>query len=115
MEHLNSLNLQKNDTVTLTITAITNEGSGVGRICGEPGAAEAGNGFVVFVPFSAVGDVLEVKILKTQKTYAYGKIAGIITSSPDRIEPDCAAFSRVGSCGGCDFRHMTYAAELQAK
>ena len=66
----------------------------------------------IFVPLSAVGDKLRVKILKTAKTYAFGKIEQILEASKDRISVDCSQFVR---CGGCTFRHMSYKAELQAK
>lgn len=46
--------LNKNDVVTLEITALTNEGSGVGHY----GADENSRGMAVFVPFTAVGDVI---------------------------------------------------------
>ena len=94
--------MNKNDIITLEITALTNEGSGVARH----------NGMAVFVPFSAVGDVSECRILKVQKSYAYAKIERIITQSADRVVPDCDAF---GKCGGCCLRHITYEAELKAK
>ncbi|MBR3921313.1 MAG: TRAM domain-containing protein, partial [Oscillospiraceae bacterium] len=58
----------KNDITELNITDITDEGNGVGKA----------DGIAVFVPFSAVGDKLSVKIVKTQKTYAYGIIDKII-------------------------------------
>ena len=92
----------KNDIVRLSIENITGEGSGVGRY----------DGMVVFVPFSAVGDLLDVRIVKTGKSYCYGKIEQIITPSPDRVSPDCKVF---GKCGGCAFRHISYEAELRAK
>lgn len=81
---------------------MTGEGSGVGRF----------EGMAVFVPRAAPGDVLEVKIVKVQKTLAYGRIETIQHPSPDRIEPDCAVS---GVCGGCAFRHITYEAECQIK
>ena len=94
--------MQKNQIITLEITALTNEGSGVGRY----------EGMAVFVPFSAVGDVISCRVLKVLKSYAYGKIEQIITPSPDRVENTCPAF---GKCGGCVFRHISYEAELAAK
>ena len=94
--------MKKNDIVTLEITALTSEGSGVGRF----------EGMAMFVPFSAVGDVVSCRIVKMQKSYAYGKIEEIITPSPYRTENDCPAF---GKCGGCAFRHIRYSAELRAK
>lgn len=92
----------KNQIITLEITALTNEGSGVGRY----------EGMAVFVPFSAVGDVIECRVVKVLKSYAYGRIERIVAPSPDRVENTCSAF---GKCGGCAFRHITYEAELAAK
>ncbi len=97
--------MKKNDIVTLEITALTSEGSGVARVDGL-------NGIVVFTPFTAVGDVIEARIVKCLKSYCYAKIERIITPSPDRIENTCPAF---GKCGGCVFRHISYEAELRAK
>lgn len=94
--------MTKNQIVTLEITALTNEGSGVGRF----------DGMAVFVPFSAVGDVISCRIVKVLKNYAYGKIEQILTPSSDRVENTCSAF---GKCGGCAFRHISYEAELAAK
>lgn len=94
--------MKKNDIIELKIEGITNEGCGIGRC----------DGMVVFVPFSAVGDILEVKLLKVNKSHSYGKIESIICPSPDRIPTDCKVF---GKCGGCSFRHISYEAELRAK
>ena len=96
------MELKKNQTVKLEITGYTAEGNGVGRW----------GGVAVFVPLAAAGDVLEVKILKTAKTYAFGKIEKILTPSEDRVEQDCRPFRM---CGGCAFRHIRYEAELKAK
>jgi len=92
----------KNDIIELDITDITDEGNGVGR----------NDGIAVFVPFSAVGDKLSVKIVKTQKTYAYGIIDKIIVPSEDRIESNCPVFKK---CGGCSLRHISYKSELSVK
>ena len=97
------MNLVKNDIIKLNITSATAEGSGVGK---------TEDGIAVFVPLSAVGDELEVRILKTKKTYAFGKIENIITPSSARIEADCPQFSK---CGGCTWRHISYEEELKIK
>lgn len=94
--------MNKNDIIQLTIENITGEGMGVGRY----------DGMVVFVPFTAVGDVLDVRIVKTGKSYCYGRAENITAPSPDRVSPDCEVY---GKCGGCAYRHMTYEAELHAK
>lgn len=97
------MKLNKNDAITLEITGYTSDGSGVGH---------SKDGIAVFVPLAAKGDKLEVKILKTAKTYAFGKIEKILEPSNDRIKPDCPQFSK---CGGCVYRHISYRAELEAK
>lgn len=101
--------LAKNDIVTLEMTALTGEGSGVGHFR-EDGSD--GRGMAVFVPCTAVGDVISCRIVKVLKSYAYGRVENIITPSPDRIENDCPVY---GKCGGCCFRHISYEAELRAK
>jgi len=94
--------LKKNEIITLEITDITNEGNGVGRA----------DGMAVFVPETAVGDVLKVKIVKVLKNYCFGIVDKIITPSADRIEVDCPHFPK---CGGCSFRHISYESEAKLK
>ena len=96
------MDLKKNDIVTLEITGTTSEGSGVGKY----------NNTAIFVPATAEGDKAEVIIVKTAKTYAFGKVKSILKPSPDRVESDCAVSA---PCGGCVFRHISYEAELRIK
>ncbi len=105
--------LQKNDSISLDIIGATAEGSGVGRYR----ESEDDTGIAVFVPFTAVGDRIRCRIVKVQKTYAYGRLETLEISSPDRISEgelreDCAVF---GKCGGCTWRHIQYEAELRYK
>lgn len=94
--------LTKNQIIPLTINTLSNDGNGIGRFEGQ----------AVFVPFTAVGDILSVKIVKVCKSYAFGIIEEIIESGAGRIPADCPIF---GKCGGCCFRHISYEAELRAK
>ncbi|MBQ8134986.1 MAG: 23S rRNA (uracil(1939)-C(5))-methyltransferase RlmD [Clostridia bacterium] len=96
------MELKKNDIYTSEITDYTIEGSGVCKI----------DGVAVFVPGACVGDKAEIRILKTAKNYAYGKLEKLIEASKDRTESDCIIS---GKCGGCTFRHISYEAELQFK
>lgn len=95
--------MTKNDIIELHITSLTSDGDGVAR---------TGEGVVVFVPNTAVGDVIDALILKVKKNVAYAKVNRIVTPSPDRIQPDCPVAAR---CGGCVYRHISYDAELCAK
>lgn len=94
--------MNKNEIIRLSVTALTNEGFGFGKH----------DGMAVFVPFTAVGDEIEAKVVKVNKSYAYARVENILSPSPDRVENLCPAF---GKCGGCAFRHISYEAELCAK
>lgn len=94
--------LSKNDYVEIKIEALGAEGEGIGRIAG----------MAVFVEGGIPGDLLEILIVKTKKTYCYGKLIKIIAPSPDRVEPVCPVFRR---CGGCVLQHMEYPKQLEYK
>lgn len=100
----------KNQLVELTVTGMTGEGNGVARYTSEDVPEP---GFVVFIPFTAVGDRVLCRIVKVQKTHAFGRVEELITPSRDRVgKQDCAVFGR---CGGCAWRHITYEAECRYK
>lgn len=94
--------VSKNQKITLKITALTNEGNGVGHHDGQ----------AIFVPATAPGDEAEVIIGRAKGRYAYGILQNVITASPARIESPCPVFKQ---CGGCQFQHITYEEELKAK
>ena len=95
--------IKKNDIIKLEVTSAISEGSGVGR---------TEDGIAVFVPMTAVGDTVSARILKVKKTYAFGKTEELLTPSPSRVEPDCPQYAQ---CGGCVWRHISYAEELKVK
>lgn len=94
--------LKKNEIITVTFDGYTSDGLGVAHYNGE----------AVFAANAIAGETCRVKIVRAEKTKAYAKILECDASSPERIDPDCPYFGR---CGGCDFRHMTYAEELRLK
>ena len=94
--------MKKNEIYEAEIIDYTTEGSGICRI----------DGMAVFVPNTAVGDRCEIRIVKTEKRFAYGRLEKLLSPSPDRVSPDCGVF---GKCGGCTFRHISYEAELRFK
>lgn len=67
---------------------------------------------VLFVPYAAVGDVCDIKILRSRTSFAEGTIERLITPSPVRIEPKCEHF---GICGGCKWQHVPYEEQLKFK
>ncbi len=94
--------LKKNQVEEAVITAMSSDGNGIAKL----------DGMVVFVPYTAVGDRLKIKIVKVQKNYAFGIIQEILTPSADRVEDGCPIYQK---CGGCAFRHISYQAELRHK
>jgi tRNA/tmRNA/rRNA uracil-C5-methylase (TrmA/RlmC/RlmD family) len=68
--------------------------------------------FVVFVPFVLVGEVVEVEITEVKRNFARAKLIRIEKPSPERVEPACRYF---GKCGGCQYQHVEYAAQLRLK
>ncbi len=94
--------LKKNEIYEAAMTGFTSEGAGVCRIKGR----------AVFVPRALPGETWRVRIVKVTKTAAFGRGEERLTTSPERVEPDCPNFGR---CGGCNLMHMSYAAELQMK
>ena len=93
---------KKNDLVALEITDLTEEGQGVGKC----------DGLVFFVKGSVMGDVVEAKILKVKKNYAYAKVEKLLEASPYRVTPLCPV---AGKCGGCQLQHLSYEKELAWK
>lgn len=87
---------------SVKIDSLSFGGSGVGRISGK----------VVFVPYSAPGDDIKVRITKETKGFAEGDIVEFISASPLREDPPCPLHS---ICGGCNWLHIPYKEQLKAK
>lgn len=94
--------MQVNDRMKVKIESIAFGGDGVGRV----------NHFVVFVPFAAEGDELEIVITQVKKRFLRGRIFRIITHSPWRVRPLCPYY---GECGGCCYQHLDYPYQLAVK
>ena len=92
----------KNTLARLSIESLSSDGSGVGRMDGK----------AVFVPATAPGDEVTVKIVKDMGRYAFGIVEELHVPGPGHIQPDCPMYR---PCGGCCFRHLDYQTEAQAK
>jgi tRNA/tmRNA/rRNA uracil-C5-methylase (TrmA/RlmC/RlmD family) len=68
--------------------------------------------FVIFVPFVMIGEDVEVEIIEVKKRFARAKLLKVISQSPERVTPPCPYF---GDCGGCQYQHIDYAAQLRIK
>ena len=92
----------KNQLIQVEITDIGTDGEGIGKI----------DGFTFFIKDAVIGDVVEAKVMKAKKNYAYARLEKVVTPSSFRVEPKCA-FAR--SCGGCQIQAMSYEKQLEFK
>lgn len=88
--------------IELEITDLADSGDGVGRWDDR----------VVFVPDTVPGDFVAVRLLQVKPTFARGKILSILEDSPNRVRPGCIVADK---CGGCQWQHVDYSAQLLAK
>jgi 23S rRNA (uracil1939-C5)-methyltransferase len=89
--------------VELRIDSLAAGGDGVGRLP---------DGRIAFVPYSAPGDRVRVRVVESRARFARARVEALLEAGPARVDPVCPAF---GSCGGCAWQHVDYAAQLEAK
>jgi 23S rRNA (uracil1939-C5)-methyltransferase len=70
------------------------------------------DGKAVMVPGSVVGDLLDVELISERRDYSVARIREILRASPYRRETPCPYLPR---CGGCDWQHIDYAAQVRFK
>ncbi|MGB6198235.1 MAG: 23S rRNA (uracil(1939)-C(5))-methyltransferase RlmD [Candidatus Acidiferrales bacterium] len=66
----------------------------------------------VFVPFLLPGELARIRPIEQKKKFIRGRIEQILEPSPERIPAPCPHF---GVCGGCNYQHLEYSAQLRAK
>ena len=96
------VSLAVGDKLALTIGDIAFGGEGVARV----------EDLVVFVRFAAVGELVEAEVTELKRRFARARLLRVVTPSPDRVEAVCPHF---GVCGGCQYQHLAYPAQLRHK
>ena len=94
--------IKKNEEYVIKIIDNGFQGEGIAKI----------NDVTVFIPNAVKDEKIKIKILKVNKTHAYGKIIEIIEPSENRIVSDCKTYLR---CGGCSLRHVNYEKTIEMK
>lgn len=92
----------KNDKVWVVIEDLTHDGRGVGKVDYYP----------IFIENAIPGEEVEVRVLKTTKKFAYGKVLQWKVKSENRVEDVESDWIRTGIA---PLHHMTYDAQLQFK
>ncbi len=94
---------QKNKSrLTIKIRNVGSQGEGIGDY----------EGYTIFVEDALPGETVEVELFECKKRYARARLIQILEASPHRVKPLCPLF---GKCGGCQFMHLTYEKQLEAK
>ncbi|MCM1449498.1 MAG: 23S rRNA (uracil(1939)-C(5))-methyltransferase RlmD [Clostridiales bacterium] len=86
----------------IEITAVAAEGNSIARV----------NDLVVFIPYGAPGDIVNVKLDRKKHSYAEGHITSFIHESEKRAQPQCEHY---GLCGGCRWQHLPYEEQIKWK
>lgn len=90
------------DDNVVRIEKIISSGYGLGRIGRK----------VYFVPLTIPGETVRFSVAEEKRNYTVANNEGIVIESDNRVKPECPYFGR---CGGCDFQHMSYQAQSEAK
>ena len=91
------------EEIELTIDSLTNLGHGVGRVNGD---------WVVFVAFSLPGEKVRARVYRNAPNYSEADLVEVIEPSSDRVDAFCPLFTE---CGGCQYQHLAYEAQLDWK
>ena len=93
---------KKNDEITLTVTDISDDGSGIGK----------SDGFIFFVKNALPGDEIRAKVMKVTKSYGFARIEEVIKPSAGRCKAKCSVADK---CGGCSLQNYRYEDQLRYK
>jgi 23S rRNA (uracil1939-C5)-methyltransferase len=92
-----------NQEVVLRVSDLARGGAGVARDT---------SGRVVFIPYTAPGDLVKVRIIEENKRYAQAELLEVLEFSEKRQIPRCPVF---GKCGGCQWQHLPYSLQWETK
>ena len=70
------------------------------------------DGSTVFVPFVLPAERVSAEPVEQKKKFVRARVERILDPSPERVAPRCPHF---GVCGGCDYQHIPYEAQLRYK
>lgn len=95
--------MRTGDVVEMDLSDLSYLGGAVGRT--EDNQA-------VFVLAGLPGERARVAIDDDRSRYLRGHVVEVLRPAPDRVAPPCPWF---GTCGGCQFQHLAYTAQLDWK
>jgi len=69
-------------------------------------------GKAVFVPLALPGEQARVRVVEEKRGYATAEVEEIVAAAAERVAPKCKHF---GACGGCQYQHANYKAQIEMK
>jgi 23S rRNA (uracil1939-C5)-methyltransferase len=100
--------------ITLQLDHMAYGGDAIGRFEGK----------AIFVPGGIAGELVQVEIVEEHDRFSRARLIDVLEASPDRVLPRCPHFSpspaiagegRGEGCGGCQWQHIAYEAQLKFK
>ena len=88
--------------IEVEIEKLVYGGDGLGHHAGQ----------VVFVSFTVPGDRVEVRPVEHKKNFIRANVTKLLTPGSGRTAPPCSHF---GQCGGCQWQHLEYPKQVEAK
>ncbi len=88
--------------IVLRVDQLTNLGVGLGRV----------DGWVVMVAFALPGERIRARVFRNHANYSEADLVEVFEPSSERVAPRCPLF---GVCGGCQYQHLSYPAQLEWK
>ena len=70
------------------------------------------DGQTVFVPLVLPGELVRIEAAARKKKFVRGRLDQVLEASPERIAAPCPYFGR---CGGCQYQHIPYDAQIRYK
>jgi 23S rRNA (uracil1939-C5)-methyltransferase len=70
------------------------------------------DGHTVFVPLVLPGELVQIESSARKKKFIRGRLERVVEPSADRVPAPCPHYGR---CGGCQYQHMRYEAQLRYK
>lgn len=86
----------------IEISGLASEGKAITRV----------NDMVVFIPWGAPGDIVDIQIVSKRRNFMEARIIRFHHKSEIRTAPFCKHFS---VCGGCKWQHLPYSEQLKQK
>jgi 23S rRNA (uracil1939-C5)-methyltransferase len=70
------------------------------------------DGHTVFVPLVLPGELVQIEYSARKKKFIRGRLDRVVESSAERVSAPCPHYGR---CGGCQYQHIPYEAQLRYK